>query len=156
MHSQKIKLIIFGLIGVFNTLFDIAVYTVIVEVEHSIILANIVSTSLALIGSYFLNSRLTFKSKKWTTRSFVLFVIVTLFGLWVLQTVAIYLIVHLLHNSMLHSWSLFGRYSHVVQQVVPKLLATGITLVWNYLWYSKAIFRQSNREENVLLALDEL
>jgi putative flippase GtrA len=45
------KVIIFGLIGVFNTLFDMALYVLVQYLTGSIIIANIVATSAALIGS---------------------------------------------------------------------------------------------------------
>jgi len=156
MRSQRVKLVIFSSIGVFNTLFDIVIYTVILDINHSIVIANVVSTSLALIGSYFLNSRLTFKNKHWTKRNFALFVVVTLFGLWVLQTIIIYLITHFLDGVTPSNWRAFGYFSHVAQQVLPKLLATGITFVWNYEWYSKVIFRAEPKQDKALLALDNL
>jgi putative flippase GtrA len=156
MRNERIKFMIFSTIGVFNTLFDIAVYTVILNVEGSILIANLVATSLALIGSYLLNSRLTFKSKKWTTSSFLGFVLVTVFGLWILQTTAIYGIVHLLNNLSVSDWQIFGRLSHVARQVIPKVLATGVTFVWNYGWYNKVIFRDVSRQQSAILALDEL
>lgn len=155
-RPNRLKIFIFSFIGVFNTLFDIVVYIVILNVSHSIIIANLSATSLALIGSYLLNSRLTFKSKKWTFGSFAAFVGVTVFGLWVLQTAAIYVFTHLISFLPTIYWHFFGHYQKTAQQLVPKLLATAITLVWNYLWYNKVIFRDGDRDQANRLAASDL
>jgi len=155
-RSERLKFIVFSLIGVFNTLFDIALYVMFLNATNSILIANLISTSAALIGSYILNSKLTFRSKKWTARSFILFVAVTVFGLWVLQTGAIYLFSHLLKSLPEHVWQLFGPLEHLAKSLVPKLLATAITFVWNFLWYSKVIFKGETRATQIEISLDEL
>ncbi len=156
LSREKLKLIIFSLIGVFNTLFDITLYVILLHVTHSIIVANVVSTSAALGGSYFLNSRLTFKNKQWSAASFAGFVAVTVFGLWVLQTAAIYAFSHVLSGVPEHTWRLFGGLEATVKSIVPKLLATVITFVWNYMWYNKVIFKNDSKSTQALAALDEL
>lgn len=156
-HKQsRLKFIIFSLIGIFNTIFDIALYIAFFNVTHSIIVANIISTSAALVGSYLLNSRVTFKAKTWTARSFVGFIVVTVFGLWVLQTGAIYLVTRAQTHLPEHTWQLLGSLEHVSKTLLPKLLATAVTFVWNYLWYSRVIFKNASGQESAVLALDEL
>jgi putative flippase GtrA len=156
MYNERLKLIIFSLIGIFNTVFDIAVYVILLDVTHSFIFSNIVATSLALTGSYVLNSKVTFKNKSWSPRSLLLFVLVTLFGLWVLQTSAIYVLTQFANHSLGNLWHHFGPLHHLAQQLLPKLAATVITFVWNYLWYNKVIFRDQSIEQSALLALDDL
>lgn len=148
------KVIIFGLIGVFNTLFDMALYVVVQSLTGSIIIANIVATSAALIGSYILNSKLTFKTRKWTAKSFILFVVVTIFGLWVLQTGVIYLLTPLMNVIPEFLWHLFGPLEHIVKILAPKVLATAVTLVWNFVWYNKVIFKNASKEEDVIASLE--
>jgi putative flippase GtrA len=152
----NIKFIIFSLIGVFNTLFDIALYTVLRSSGQSVIVANLISASAALIGSYLLNSRITFKSKRWSAKSFAGFVVVTLFGLWVLQTSAIYVLSHVLSHLPENYWADFGGLQKTAKLAVPKLLATAVTFVWNYLWYNKVIFKDSGKREQLIVALDDL
>jgi putative flippase GtrA len=155
-RSERLKFIIFSLIGVFNTVFDLVLYVLFLNATKSIIIANLISTSAALIGSYVLNSKVTFRTKKWTARSFILFIGVTVFGLWVLQTGAIYLFNHLLFYVPEHSWRLLGPIEHLAKSLLPKILATGITFVWNYLWYSRVIFKHDGRATQVEQALTEL
>ena len=147
LTRNKLKPFIFGAIGLFNTAFDFTLYLLLLHLTHSIIIANVVSTSAALIGSYFLNSRLTFKSRQWTTANFASFVAVTLFGLWVLQTAAIYVFSNLLQHMPAHTWHIFGSLAPTAKVLLPKILATGITLVWNYMWYNKVIFREMPKSE---------
>lgn len=136
-------MVIFSLVGIFNTVFDIALYTVLDEVTHNIVIANIVSTSIALLVSYILNSKYAFKSETDLTK-LISFLAVTAFGLWVVQTVAIYVInrslISLIPNSL---WDSLGSLASAAKIILPKLLATGVSLVWNYLWYSRVIFKKT-------------
>lgn len=147
----KIKFILFSLIGVFNTFFDIALYVALRYEGQSVLVANLISASAALIISYLLNSRLTFKSKTWTLNQFVAFVVVTLFGLWVLQTSCIYVLDHFLYVVSPAVWHLFGEFERLAKTTLPKICSTAITLVWNYTWYSKVIFKRSNQTQNQLV-----
>lgn len=156
MNRTKLKLLIFSLVGVFNTLFDLALYVIFLHITNSIIVANIISTSAALVGSYFLNSKLTFKSRRWTAASFAGFIAVTVFGLWVLQTGAIYVFAHYLRLVPEDIWQRFGALESLAKSLTPKILATGITFIWNYLWYSKVIFKNASPAQNAVAALDEL
>jgi putative flippase GtrA len=148
------KIIIFGLIGIFNTLFDLALYAVIQYLTGSIIIANLAATSAAVIGSYLLNSKLTFKARKWTAKSFVLFIVVTLFGLWVLQTSAIYLLAPFTNIIPEFLWRLFGPLEHLAKVLAPKIAASIITIVWNFIWYNKVIFKDKDAGTDVLRSLD--
>jgi putative flippase GtrA len=155
-RQTRLKLILFTSIGIFNTLFDIVLYILILNLTHSIIIANILATSAALVGSYLLNSKLTFKSKKWTAHTFLLFVVVTVFGLWVIQTGCIYGLNHLIHYVPEHDWQKFGGLQKLAKQLIPKLLATSVTLVWNYLWYNKVIFKPEDHDDATRLAFSDL
>jgi putative flippase GtrA len=148
------KVIMFAAIGIFNTLFDMALYVVVQQLTGSIIIANIVATSAALIGSYLLNSKLTFKAKKWTVKSFVLFVGVTIFGLWVLQTGVIYLLTPVVGVIPDFLWRLFGPLENIAKILAPKIAATAVTVVWNFLWYNKVIFKDKDASEDLIRSLD--
>ena len=152
---KNYKFLIFSAIGVFNTLFDVILYVILLNRTHSIVISNLITTSAALIGSYVLNSRFTFKARQWTVLSFVGFVLVTLFGLWVLQTGIIYGVTHFLHYTPERYWQLTGNAEKIAKAALPKLLATAVTLVWNYVWYSKVIFHRNSRREQIILTLDE-
>ncbi len=154
LKKRDKKVIMFAAIGIFNTLFDMALYVLVQYLTGSIIIANIVATSAALIGSYLLNSKLTFKAKKWTAKSFVLFVVVTIFGLWVLQTGVIYLLTPLVGVIPEFLWRLLGPIEDVAKILAPKVVATAVTVVWNFLWYNKVIFKDKDASEDLLRSLD--
>lgn len=98
------------------------------------IVANIVSSSIAFIFSFFANKKYTFQTSGTNVaREMVLFVIVTLSGLWVLQSVVIWLIMPL-------AASLLANTSYAL--IASKLVATVVSLTWNYLLYSKLVFKK--------------
>jgi putative flippase GtrA len=103
-----------------------------------------------------LNSRVTFKTKKWTVPLFVKFAVVTLIGLWVLQFGAIYWITYIIKHTTIPEWRMFGSLSPLAQQIFPKLIAIGISFLWNFTWYSKVIFRDTSKKESIVMALDDL
>lgn len=148
------KVIIFGLIGVFNTVFDMALYVLVQHLSGSIILANIVATSAALIGSYLLNSKLTFKAKKWTIKGFALFILVTIFGLWVLQTGVILLLTPFVAKVPEMLWHLFRPLEGIAKTLAPKVVATVVTVVWNYIWYNGVIFKDKSKDEDFVRSLE--
>lgn len=146
------KVLLFGLIGFGNTLFDVALYTALRSAGHSAVTANIASTSAALIVSYLLNSRFTFK-RQWSAKSFLAFLAVTLFGLEVLQTSAIVVIEHFVDRIPAADLSWLGAYRHTAVLAVPKLLATGVSFGWNFCWYNKVLFKDRPVAEEAAAAL---
>ena len=130
-HETKLR---FGIIGGLNTVLDFGllfVFSSLLGVPRG--LANIMSTSVAFVFSFFANKRYTFKSsdKKNVIREMVLFTVVTLFGLWVIQG----LIIHFLTPVV----ASFG-FSSELALLGSKLIATIASLVWNYLLYSRVVF----------------
>ena len=119
------QLISFGLIGLLNTLIDIGSYTLLLSIGSPLVVAIFVSTSLGLACSYTLNRQLTFHSRRHSVGRFLF---VTLIGLWVLQPLII-----------LGGQQLFS-FTTTLQLTVMKLLATGITMVWNFAWYKTNVF----------------
>jgi putative flippase GtrA len=134
----KFEKIRFVLVGGINTSIDfilLIVFTSLLGIPAS--LANIASTTIALFVSYSLNKKAVFGNTDPNNhRQFLLFVIVTLFGLWGLQTIVI-----MLASSLLSHWLGLASTSIIVL-VIAKVLATCVSLTWNYLWYSRVIFSQ--------------
>ena len=141
--SKKRMFIIFCLIGVINTLVDLSIYLVLRRRGLAVIPANIISTSVALIVSYVLNKRFTFKSSGSNKQSFIAFVIVTLSGLWLLQPAIIYSVAAILNMPAVHAAvaPIYGNYD-TIRNLFGKLAATPATLVWNFLLYKKFVFKQ--------------
>lgn len=133
MLKNKTQLLRFGIVGTANTLLDFGLLFGLTALGWSKIPANTVSTGISFIFSFFANKQYTFKSKNTDVkREIVLFIVVTLFGLWVLQNVTIWLISPLLNHFLQHEATVL---------FIAKLCGTGVSLVWNYIMYNKVVFK---------------
>lgn len=128
--SEKLR---FGLVGVANTLIDFSVLFALTTIGIPSLVSNIFSTSCAFTFSFFANKNFTFKAKSTSRRQFILFIVITLFGLWGIQTAVMWIIGNLLGASGLDK-------SLVL--LISKLFATLASLVWNYSLYSRIVFKQ--------------
>ena len=124
----------FAIVGTINTIIDFGLLFLLTFLGLPKLAANTVSTGTAFVFSFFANKKYTFKSTSKNIKyEMVSFVIVTLFGLWVLQNGTIWLITPLIKSFITNERiSLF----------VAKLFATAISLVWNYCLYDKVVFKK--------------
>lgn len=130
-HGDKIRFII---VGGTNTVLDFALLFLFTGLGLNKFLANTLSTGVAFIFSFFANRSFTFKNKSANVkRQFIWFSIITLSGLWLLQPLIIWL-----------STGFLESYTDNEQLVlfIAKLIATVFSLVWNYLLYSKVVFKK--------------
>lgn len=126
------RLLRFALVGSFNTALDFGLLFLFVYVVGTgQYLGNVLSTGLCLVVSFWLNRQWTFRAEGDRRRQFVLFLIVTLVGLWGVQTLLIWLV-----TLALGFW-LAGP----VLLLVAKAVATLGSLTWNYLLYDRVVFR---------------
>lgn len=118
--------------GAINTALDIGILFVLKSLGVPVGYANIVSTSIAFCFSFFANRHYTFSGREGNVvRQMTLFIVVTLFGLWVLQTIVIQLTLPL-WGSLLSNGQL--------ALLAAKLAATVVSLSWNYILYEKLVF----------------
>lgn len=131
--NQKIK---FATIGAFNTALDFAILFSLKALGINIAFSNIVSTGITFILSFILNKKITFnstnKTKQESIKEFLSFTIITLFGLWVIQTLVIYIITSILSNILISNITLF----------IAKIIATIFSLIWNFVLYKKVVFKK--------------
>lgn len=132
--SNRRTVLRFGAIGVINTALDFGLLFLLSHFGLPVIAANYISTGTALIFSFFANRTYTFKATgSKLHRQLILFFVVTLIGLWVLQPVILLGVDAVLKNSGLSAPAIL---------LVGKLLASVVTLVWNYAFYSRLVFRE--------------
>lgn len=137
--SQKVRFI--G-VGVINTIIDFGLLFLLRSIGLPTITSNVISTTTAFIFSFFANKKYTFKTTDTNIkREVTLFILVTLFGLWVLQTIVIQISTNLLHPAHL---------SADVTLFIAKLCATIVSLVWNYIFYSRIVFKQKDIPTTVI------
>jgi len=130
-HAQKIR---FGIVGLANTALDFAILFILVALGLDKIPANYVSTGISFIFSFFVNKSFTFKSKSGNVKKqFAYFVVITMIGLWVIQPIIIGGVSALLANT---GWA------SAAVLLIAKLIATVASLIWNYLFYSRLVFKE--------------
>ena len=132
-HAEKLK---FAVVGGANTALDFGVLFVLTFLGLDKIVANYISTGAALIFSFFANKSFTFKGaeKGSAKKQFVLFLVITLLGLWVLQPLIIWGITALLAPYIA---------SEAISLLIAKLIATVATLIWNYILYARVVFKKA-------------
>jgi putative flippase GtrA len=133
-HAEKLR---FGAVGGANTVLDFGILFILVLFGLDKFVANFISTSTAFLFSFFLNNSFTFRSKSDNAKKqFALFFVITLFGLWVIQPIIITVV----------TWGIGSLHlSAPVVLFIGKLLATVVTLVWNYVLYSRYVFKKGDQ-----------
>lgn len=127
----------FSVIGGINTALDFIILFVLTSLGVKIFIANIFSTGTTFIISFLMNKKITFKSvsnnKKELIREMVLFIIVTLFGLWVIQNIVISTAMPIFENLLKNKQ---------MSLLLSKLIATIFSLIWNFILYKKVVFKK--------------
>ena len=131
-HADKLR---FTIVGSINTVIDFSIlFTLTTLFNIPKELANFISTFVAFLFSFFANKKYTFKStSKNLKRQFLLFTIVTLFGLWVIQTIIITATTPVFTNLGINKPAAL---------LISKLIATAASLIWNYTLYSRVVFKK--------------
>ena len=133
-HAEKIR---FGIVGIANTALDFAILFLLVALGLDKIPANYISTGVAFIFSFFVNKSFTFKSKGGNIKKqFVIFIAISIIGLWVIQPLIITAITATLANT--------GWASGIIL-FVAKIVATAASLIWNYVFYSRFVFKKEDK-----------
>ena len=133
--KKSTKPLRFILVGIANTAIDFIVLLSLTTFGLPLVVANFISTSVALTFSFFANRSFTFGSTGKKRSQAVRFLLVTLVGLWVLQPIVLVLAVPVLE----------GMLSREASILVAKLIATVVSMVWNYLLYDSLVFRKPQR-----------
>lgn len=134
-HADKVR---FVLVGGTNTVIDFAIlFSLVNLVKMPVFYSNIISTSVALSFSFFANKKFTFKDKTAAGKDQLSkFLVITLSGLWIIQPVIIIIVKTVLY---------FAPFNSNTTLLIGKLIATCVTLVWNYLLYKKFVFTSEDK-----------
>jgi len=130
-HADKFRFLI---VGSTNTVLDFGI------LFSLTIFLNIPTTFVAFLFSFFANKKYTFKSTSQNLKKqFLLFAAITLFGLWVIQTIIIAIITPIFIS--------FGL-NKSLALLISKLAATVVSLVWNYVLYSRIVFKDAKNSSD--------
>jgi putative flippase GtrA len=138
----------FGVTGIFVTLLDFAIFNVLSSksIGLSKIRANTVSTTIAMICSFFINRSFVFRGEGNEVQQAFLFFTFTAFGLYVLQNSVIYLLTEYLKwPRRLAIRIASSRHIPLEPDFIlkngAKAVGTVVSLIWNYLLYGRIVFR---------------
>ena len=133
-HETKIRFLI---VGGTNTVLDFAILFLLTNIGVNKIVANTISTGVAFAFSFFANKKFTFKNTdKNVKKQFITFSVITLSGLWLLQPLIIWLSTEFLSDySSNEQFTLF----------IAKVIATAASMVWNYILYSRLVFKAEEK-----------
>lgn len=135
-HAQKIRYII---VGGFNTFLDFVLLFTFTWLGVDKILANYFSTGIAMVFSFFANKSFTFKNTNpQAKKQFALFILVTVFGMWVIQPIVIWVVSFFIDPIITNE---------TISLFIAKLIATVASLIWNYLLYSSLVFKTNNQDK---------
>lgn len=130
-HAEKVR---FAIVGVANTALDFILLFLFVFLGIDKIPANYLSTSISFIFSFFVNKSFTFKSKTGNVaKQFAVFIAITIIALWVIQPLIIWSVTAALEPT---GWN------EVITLFIAKVLATVASLIWNYIFYSRLVFKK--------------
>ena len=134
------KPIRFVLVGISNTVLDFVVLNALLFCKVNILFANTISTGIAMLYSFFMNKKWTFRnSGNNYIREVILFFIFTIIGIWIIQNGCIYLL-----NMVIPDFGL----PEVIYNNAIKLAASIPSLTWNYLTYNRFVFTNNKKEDN--------
>lgn len=135
------QIIKFGIVGGINTGIDFLVLNILIYLTGitagaELFVLNSISFSIAVINSYFLNKHWTFQDKTQTEQEPIKFS--RFLAISVVGVVINGLVITGITTSIA---PLFGL-SAVLWTNVAKLIATGVSLIWNFIGYKFFVFKK--------------
>lgn len=141
----------FALVGVFNTGLDFVLLNLFVLVFGvPALLGNLLSVSICVAISYFLNHHFVFRSDdKISLKKFVIFFVITGFSSVIIQTLIIWTFEWFTDTTFGRSLVLFSTLhdNAALQLNIAKATAVGVGMVWNFLLYKYVVFVRKVAEE---------
>lgn len=129
----------FASVGILNTLVDLGLYVLLFSLGVGPVPANLASTSAGLAVSFLGNSRYVFRSTASRRRQLPLFLLVAGIGIWAVQPAVILGMTAVLESAGVDEPAVVG--------VISKVVAIGVAAVWNYVLYSRVVFRDRGHEQ---------
>lgn len=135
-------------VGLINTFTDITLLNIFVlSFGFKLITANLMSASISIVLSYFLNHFIVFQNNhKLGIRPFLKFILITGVSVLLIQSLTIYILQHLFTLNILGSiLAMHGtrQFIKVLQINGAKIIAVMVGMVWNYMLYHIVVFRDN-------------
>lgn len=135
MHVRNARRKIrFSLVSSIATGIDFSLLLFLTSFGMATITANYISSSISFIFSFFANKKFAFRTPDHhIKREAVLFIIVTLTGIWLLQPLIIWKIEDTFDQSVHPTWLVV---------IIAKIVASFVTFIWNYYFYTRLVFKK--------------
>jgi putative flippase GtrA len=138
----------FVAVGITNTVIDFAILNLLVfTLSLNKLAANTISVSIAMAISYVLNHNIVFKQNNEShIKKIVLFLVITVFGLWVLQNLTILVFLHWITwpasviKIILDFIGLDSLTKDFVILNTAKAIGSAVSMTWNFFMYRKFVF----------------
>lgn len=149
----------FASVGVLNTLLDLGVLNFLILVVgftttltilgFDIVIANLISVSIAIVNSYFLNRYWTFGAKPKIN-------VVEQFGVFVALSIVGMIINTIVFSLLFKNWTVLGEFVFSIVELLSldgifshdftllnfaKIMGTVVALSWNFISYKKWAFK---------------
>lgn len=151
LKSWERTIVRFLCVGSFNTLLDLTILNVLVELAGlPPVVANTVSVTVGFTLSYFLNHRIVFRHpQKYSLQGYVRFFLITGLGVIVIQNLVIHVATHAGIAQSAHSYHLltFDVSTKTVVLNAAKMAAVIIGIAWNFLLYKYVVFRKQDQPD---------
>jgi putative flippase GtrA len=127
------RILRFLIVGGVVTVIDFILINLFSYLGLAVVVSNLISTGIAMSVSFMANRKFTFglESER-KSKEIILFLGFTLFGLWIIQNLVIIGLLNLIPVG----WPEFFRLN------LAKIIATIASMTWNYLTYSKYVFKK--------------
>ncbi len=163
-RTAKHRVSLFAYVGIINTLIDIVLLNILRVITHTqttqtvrLITLNLISASATALLSFYLNRRYVFKSHDTHNRMFIPFLLITLSSIFILQSAVIALALHYFDSLATVVMDIVQSLNiPVIQNFtfnfyeanIAKVVSTLASMVWNYTWYKKFVFRKPLKQPN--------
>ena len=146
-QSISWQVTLFSLVGIFNTALDFIIYNLLTK-KIPRIPANICSTSVAMVFSFTANFFVFQPTELNTADQATKFIVVTAISLYLIQNLAIYSTTNIWTRpsetvyALTRKFDVTKNYSEsFISKNTVKLVATGCSLTWNFLWYRFYVYQ---------------
>lgn len=124
----------FSIVSSISTTIDFTILLTLTSFGFPLIGANFISTTTSFIFSFIASKKYAFRTPDHhIKREIVLFVIITLFGIWVIQPLLIWPLQPFITGFGIHG---------MLVAIIAKLIASLATFIWNYLLYTRLVFKK--------------
>lgn len=141
------QVVLFSFVGAINTAIDFIIYNLLTK-KMPRIPSNICSTSIAMAFSFSANFFVFQPTALNTYNQATKFILVTATSLYIIQNLAIYITTNIWNSPSRTAYTLINKIhptknwsESFISKNTVKLIATGCSLIWNFLWYRFYVYQ---------------